>query len=86
MPRVVVEHGDFLDATKCTRCGESLPTRTKSFFTGETLGPNCMIAEGEIKTRILNRGLCLDKFRNCGYIPSASNNFKKPDKKRKNKV
>ena len=86
MPRVVVEHGDFLDATHCKRCGEELLTRTKSYFNGETLGPKCMIAEGELKTRILNRGLCLEDFRNCGYIPDSSNNFEKPKKKRKNKV
>lgn len=80
MPRVVVEHGAFLDATHCERCGEKLVTRTKSFFTGETIGPYCMVAEGELKVQIMNRGLTLQDFWRCGYLPDPSNEFKKPKK------
>lgn len=82
MPKVVVEHGELLDATNCFRCGELLSVRTKSFFTGEPIGRCCMKKEDELKEQIENSNLNVENFRNCGYIPTAENKFKRPYKKK----
>ncbi len=83
MPRVVVEHGELLDATNCFRCGLPLQIRTKSFFTGEPIGRCCMIKENELKDQIENSDLNVEKFRDCRYIPSPLNKFKRAYKKGK---
>ena len=77
MPRVVVEHGELLDATECFRCGERLDVRTKSFFTGEPIGEVCILKEQELKGMIENKGFKVEKFRNCGYMPDYKKNFAK---------
>lgn len=77
MPKVALEHAELLDATKCYRCGEALNIRTRSFFTGEPIGKVCMDAETVLKQSIDDRGLRLEKFRGCGYIPNPKKGFKK---------
>jgi len=69
MPKVSQEHGDMLDATKCKRCKEPLDVRTYSFFTKQVIGRKCMDEEEAIKERLGAKGLNVERYRDCGYIP-----------------
>lgn len=75
--RVVQEHGKLLDATNCSRCNDPLVLRTVSHFTSEPICKGCMDAEAVIKARMINLGICVEAYRNCGYIPSPTNQLKK---------
>lgn len=74
--RVANEHDDFLSAMSCEHCGEALDIRSKSFFTRKVIGRKCMTDEEDIKDRLSIKGLVVNGFYGCGYVPDVS---KEPD-------
>jgi hypothetical protein len=70
MARKKVEHGDMLDATHCTRCGEDLDKRSYSFFVkNEVIGLKCYQEESDIKKRLSNKGENPESYYHCGSMP-----------------
>ena len=75
--RVVVEHGELLDATECSRCSNDLRLRTVSFFTGKPICKACMDKEALSKQFLINAGQVVEDFRKCGYVPDVTIGFRK---------
>jgi recombinational DNA repair protein (RecF pathway) len=60
----------FFEVTKCERCGNSLESRTTSWFTEETICMECSYKEDEIKRKLRSEGK--SDMEGCGYIPSVA--------------
>ena len=61
----------FFDQSNCDRCGGSLEIRTMSWFTEETICPDCSDKEDVMKRDMRERGLNPDDYEGCGYIPEG---------------
>ena len=59
----------FFDQKNCDRCGGSLEIRTMSWFTEETICPDCSEKEDNIKRDMRQKGLNPDDYDGCGHIP-----------------
>ena len=59
---------DFYEKQNCDRCGSSLPVRTMSWFTTETICIECGNKESKIKSNLRKNGIS-DAMEGCGFIP-----------------
>jgi hypothetical protein len=59
----------FFTQNNCDRCGNPLPVRIMSWFTGETICMDCMNKESETKAKLRAKDDTKD-YEGCGYIPT----------------
>ena len=59
----------FLTQEKCDRCNKKLTVRTTSWFTEETICPDCSAKERKLKDKMRKQGIDTDGYEGCGFIP-----------------
>jgi len=63
----------FFTQQNCDRCGGSLEVRIMSWFTKDTICPDCSKTEDAIKTNMRDKGKNPDDYEGCGFIPEGGN-------------
>ena len=65
-----MRYDGILTDDRCERCSRLMTVRTVSYFTEETICPDCLGRERNLIVNLRRKGVDPASLASCGYLPS----------------